>query len=157
GGPWVRLDPGSWARAELSTDDLDQAGATALRDTFGIAGDRSTWIAPPEVTPEALRAAVEAGAEAVVIDGKELQPVDPDDFPVTLTRPFRTALDADGDRTVATLAADGTVAAHHASTSDSVLAAHRTLADLAVLALDDPAERRVAVLRLDDDAATDVA
>ncbi len=99
-------------------------------------------------------ATTDLGADAVIVDDRDLEPLDTGDFPITLTRPFRLAIDDDGD-TVEALAADGTLAIHQEETDDPVLAAHHTLADLAVLALDDPAEQRVAVLRLDTDAASD--
>lgn len=154
-GTWVRIDPGSWARAGLSTGAQERAGAAALVAALGGPGDSSTWIAPAGVTRASVAAAAsDLGAESVVVDDRDLEPLDAGDFPITLTRPFRLAVDDDSD-TVEALAADGTLAAHQDETDDPVLAAHHTLADLAVLALDDPAERRVAVLRLDTDAASD--
>jgi hypothetical protein len=52
---------------------------------------------------------------------------------------------------------DAGLDAHIGSTGDSVLDAHRLLADLAVLGLDLPQQQRGAVVVLDDDAAADPA
>ena len=77
---------------------------------------------------------------------------------MTLTRPFRVPVDrSDEPDTVAAVMADAALGAHAGSTGDPVLDAHRLLADLAVLALDAPVLTRMAVVVLDDDAATDTA
>ena len=154
--PWVRLDPVAWLRGGLR-EDLERertAGRNALAGVLGAGPDTTLAVVPPGGGDDAVDAAVDAGARAVIVPEAELEPVDEGDFPVTLTRPFEVPVD---DRTVPALMADAGLAARIGATGDSVLDAHRVLADLAVLALDAPLAERVAVVVLDDEAAAEPA
>jgi hypothetical protein len=102
----------------------------------------------------------------VVVDEDDLEPLDTDDFPYTLARPFQLDLaaaagderdegdlgDSDGGTpgpSVTAVAADEALREHAGiAEDDPVLAASLVLADLAVIADDEPSSARVAVVRL---------
>lgn len=159
-GPWVRLDPGAWVRAGLADELARQleVGAETVADVLGEVPDATTWVAPDGVGRAAAAAMRVHGASTIVAPSGELAPLDEGDFPLTLTRPFRLQVGAGEDApTAVAVAADDALAAHAGATGDSVLDAHRLLADLAVLALDAPVFERGAVVVLDDRAAGDQA
>ncbi|MEJ7844288.1 MAG: DUF6049 family protein [Acidimicrobiales bacterium] len=158
-GPFVRLDLDAWVGAGLATPGgpLDvqlDAGRAALTTTLGVAEIGSTWVANGPLTGAALRAIAERGVDTIVVPEASVTPVDADAFPVTLTRPFALRADDGGGRLTG-VAADAGLAAHVGATGDPVLDAHRVLADLAVLAGDEPGLRRGAVLALPDDETLD--
>lgn len=158
-GPFVRLDLNAWVGAGLATPGgaLDvqlDAGRAVLTTTLGVAEFGRTWVADGPLTGAALRAIAERGVDTVVVPEASVTPVDADAFPVTLTRPFDLRA-AEGGRRLTGVAADAGLAAHVGATGDPVLDAHRVLADLAVLAGDEPGLRRGAVLALPDDETLD--
>lgn len=145
---WVRLDPEAWERAGLEGELARQraAGRQAIEEVLGVEPDDGIAVG-----------AVEPDADVVLLQEDRLEPLDEDDFPVTLTRPFEVPAGDGGGGTIPALAVDAALAAHVGSTGDSVLDAHRILADLAVLGLDAPQQRRVASLVVGDRAAADAA
>lgn len=154
--PWVRLDQRAWNRGGLD-EELDRqlvAGRDAVEDAFATAPVDDVAVLAEGGGEIAVDVAVDAGAEVVLVPETDLEPLDEDEFPVTLTRPFEVET---GDGDVAALMVDAGLAAHVGATGDSVLDAHRLLADLAVLALDAPLSPRAAVVVLDDEAAADTA
>lgn len=154
--PWVRLDQRAWRRGGLD-DELDRqldAGRDAVEEAFGTPPVDDVAVLAAGGGAAAVEAAVDAGAEVVLVPEDDLEPLDSDEFPVTLTRPFEVET-ADGD--VPALMVDSGLADRIGATGDSVLDAQRLLADLAVLALDAPLAARAAVVVLDDEAATDTA
>jgi hypothetical protein len=154
--PWARLDPVAWRRDGLAAELLLQiaAGQETVGEVTGVDPDTTMAVVGAGGGRAAVDAAVDAGARTLVIDETDLEPVDEEAFPATLTRPFRVEA---GDRTVTALQADAGLDAHVGATGDPVLDAHRLLADLAVLALDGPLAERAAAVVLDDDAAADAA
>ena len=155
-GPWVRVDAVAWRQGGLA-EELDRqlaAGREAVFDVVGTTPDGNIAVVPPGGGAAAVDAAVDLGAGALLVPEGDLEPIDEDDFPVTLTRPFRVA---DGDDTVPALMIDAGLAARVGATGDPVLDAHRLLADLAVLALDAPLTDRAAVVVLDDRDAAEAA
>lgn len=163
--PWVELDEAAWARAddaELAAQ-LERGDAT-LRRLLSAEPD-ATRLAPPGVLTQAVDAMVDHGARALVVDEDDLSTLDDDDFPYTLGRPFRLALDDDDEDddndddgpTVPALASDRALVALAAEAElDPILAAHHVLADLAVLAQDEPESVRVATLVLPEAAVSPV-
>lgn len=159
-GPWVDLDEAAWARADAGELDrqLDR-GRQALVATLDTEPS-GVRLAPTGSATADLATMAGHGTGAVVVEEADLEPVDVGDFPFTVTRPFAIALEADdpggardGGRITA-LGADAALEAHAATAAvDPVLAAHLVLADLAVLASDQPALQRVATLVLPPVAA----
>lgn len=157
---WVRLREAAWDEAGLD-EQLDaqrRAGRAAVTDVLGRAPSDEVAVIDSGGGVDAVAHAVDAGADTVIVPQADLEPLDEDVFPVTLTLPFLVPTEeGDDPDTVTALAVDAALAAHVGATDDPVLDAHHLLADLAVLALDAPVSRRVAVVALDDDAATDAA
>lgn len=151
-GPFVRLDLDAWVGAGLAAagGPLDvqlDAGRAVIRAAMADADVATTWVADGPLTRATLRALADRGVDTVVVPEASVTPVDADDFPVTLTRPF--ALEAaDGGLRLTGVAADAALVAHVGATGDPVLDAHRVLADLAVLAGDEPGLQRGTVLDL---------
>jgi hypothetical protein len=160
-GPFVRLDLDAWVGAGLAAmggplDGQLDAGRAVLATAMGDVDIAGTWVADGPLTGATLRAIAERGVDTVVVPETSVTPVDADAFPVTLTRPFDLQA-ADGSRRLTGVAADAGLAAHVGATGDPVLDAYRVLADLAVLAGDEPGLRRGTVLALPDDEALDPA
>jgi hypothetical protein len=149
--PWVRLDEAAWTRAD--GDELERQlaiGAETLRRLLG-ADLEPVRLAPAGGGPDQLAALVEHGARALVVADDDLDALDDDDFPYTLGRPFRVALG--DDESVPALASDAGLEARAATAEDDpVLAAHLILADLAVIAQDEPESARAATVVLPDEA-----
>ena len=151
--PYVHLDLGSWVNGgpALSADLGRQfeVGTRTLTDLLG-APDSGTALMDPTVTVEALTFLRGRGAKRVVAPESMLFPLPPTkDFDRTLTRTFE--LDGPvGTRTPA-VGTDAVLASHVQTSTDAVLNAHRTIADLAILHDDSPALRRGVVLQLPDD------
>ena len=150
-GPFVDLDTGSWVatgglEGEL-TRQLDE-GAVTLQRRLGRPADRATWIVDATTTPEALAALHQRGVQRVVIPEDQLLPLEGRGFDLTLTRTFEVEA-SDGARLTAAMS-DRSLRDHLLDSDDPRLNAQHVLADLAVLALDQPGVPRGAVLALPD-------
>lgn len=151
-GPWVDLDEAAWARADDAElqRQLDR-GRQALTGALGVPIG-TTRVLPAGASAAEVRAVAAQGAQALVVAESDLVRLE-DDLRVTLTRPFTLASDL-VTAPVPALAADTALAALAAGAEvDPVLAAHLVLADLAVLADDQPTQARVATLVLPPEAA----
>ncbi len=150
-GPFVDLDTGSWVAApELDgelTRQLDE-GALTLQRRLGRPADRATWIVDATTTPDALTALHRRGVQRVVVPEDQLLPLQGRGFDVTLTRTFEVEA-SDGARLTAAMS-DRSLRDHLLDSDDPRLNAQHVLADLAVLALDQPGVPRGAVLALPD-------
>jgi hypothetical protein len=148
--PWVRLDEAAWARTD--GDELDRQLALG-RDTLTSLLDADlppTRLAPAGGGPDQLAALVDHGADDLVVAEDDLEPLSERTFPYTPGRPFRLRV---GDRTVPALASDSGLETLAATADvDPVLAAHDILAELAVIAQDEPNSARVATLVLPSEA-----
>ena len=169
GEPWVAIDEAAW-------DDADQALLAQLRSRGlgavedGLGQRPGTARVAVGESLASIQLAVDEGTELVVLDEAALEPLDTEAFPYTLARPFLLDLGAAGDPdgggaeepddpdetddaasgpTVAAVAADAALGAHaDLADDDPVLAASLVLADLAVIADDEPSSARLAVVLL---------
>lgn len=152
-GPWVSIDEAAWARADPAEllRQLDR-GRRSLIDTLGVEPGPTRLLAAGTASVAQVRSVTSLLADGLVVDEGDLVPLETD-FRFTLTRPFTLAVDATtpGVPALASDAALGALAA--GATADPVLAAHLVLADLAVLASDQPALHRAATLVLPPEAA----
>ncbi len=150
--PYVPVDLASWVTEPSLRADLDRqwaVGTQTLVDVFGTAPDTRTILVDRSTSVDVLTHLRGRGAQRAVVDERVLFPLPQKEFPKTLTRTFE--LDGPpGIRTDAG-AADARLVAHLGETDDPVLAAVYTVADLAVLQVDQPALTRGALLRLPDD------
>jgi len=144
---YAPLAYGSWVAAALTDEVVWQldAGTAALDAQFTATARRGTWVMDPTIDPEALGALRRMGVDQVVVPEQQLIALDSRQFPVTLTRPFELRT-PDGNVVPATMA-DQQLGDLFVSSDQPALAANRVLADLAVLAFDEPgAERGTTVL-----------
>lgn len=152
GAPWVTIDEAAWAEVDADEPQrqLDR-GRQALGDALG-AEIGATRVVPAGASAAEVRAIATLGADALVVAESDLVPLE-DDLRFTLTRPFTLVSDL-VTPPLPTLAADPALTALAAGAeTDPVLAAHLVLADLAVLASDQPTQARVATLVLPPAAA----
>lgn len=116
-------------------------GSDVIERALGRRPDPRTWVAQDGLDERALLRLREQQVDRFLLPEQRLLPVD---LPITLTQPFE--LDVRGVRRPTAVAADTGLAAHFAPASDPVLAAHRLLADLAVVYHDSPSRPRAVVV-----------
>ncbi len=133
---WVPVDMGSLVAASLDTfiDRQLLTGASTLQQLLGTTVSGSTWVMDPTVDPAALDALASRGVARVVLPEGMAEPLDSNQFPVTLTRPFTIATSTDTE--LPAMQSDLVLSALLESSQQPALAANRVLADLAVVALD---------------------
>ena len=149
GSPYVELDEAAWVDSDMVRPLNQQlvAGDDATASTLGLTADRATrYLARPPAasTLPVLRA---QGTDRLVVP------------PDTIAAEGRLAdgepwlgpvlLAAEGTQLAAGIT-DAELQAHEGSTGDAVLDAHRTLADLATIALDRPLAPAGTILALSD-------
>lgn len=125
-------------RTERSAQ-LDR-GTRAIERTLGARADTRTWVAAEPLDEDAVLQLRQHQVDRLVVPETALEPVD---LALTLAQPFE--LDLRSLSRPQVLAADRTLSSHFATSDDPVLAAHRLLADLAVVYGDSPSRSRVVV------------
>ena len=170
GEPWVPVDEAAWDQDDPALlSQLRTRGVAALDQALGRrAGTARIGVG---ASLASLGVAVDEGTDLVVVDEEALAPLDTDDFPYTLARPFQLDLaavagdpdeepdepddEAPAGATVTAVAADAALGQHAAlAADDPVLAASLVLADLAVIADDEPSSARLAVVLLPSSATS---
>ena len=149
GAPYVELDEAAWVDSGLdeSLDDQVAAGAAAVVQTLAVLPDDATRYLAQPPTSSALPSLGADGVTHLVVPAEtiaaEARPPDGSPWlgPVVLTTPS-TNLPA--------AVTDTELQAHVGRTGDPVLDAHRTLADLATIALGRPLTPAGMVLALPD-------
>ncbi|MDQ3570725.1 MAG: DUF6049 family protein, partial [Actinomycetota bacterium] len=115
-------------------------GVEVLSRTLGVRPDPSTWLTGEALDGAAVQRLRQQRFDRLVIPESALEPAD---LPITLAQPF--ALEARGVRRPLVMAADEGLSADFAEGDDPVLAAHRLLADLAIVYFDRPGRARSVV------------
>jgi hypothetical protein len=166
GEPWVAVDEAAWDETDPALlAQLRSRGLGAVDDGLGRRPGTARVAAGDSLA--SVQVSVDDGTELVVLDEAALEPLDTEAFPYTLARPFLVDLgaaagadegetdetdetdDAASGPTVTAVAADAALGAHaELADDDPVLAASLVLADLAVIADDEPSSARLAVVRL---------
>lgn len=143
GGTYVPVDLRDLTDNRLNTERTAQLdrGTQAIERTLGARADTRTWVAAESLDEQAVLGLRQQQVDRFVIPEPLLDPID---VPVTLAQPFE--LDVRALRRPYALVADGGLAGHFAKSDDPVLAAHRLLADLAVIYGDTPSRSRVVVV-----------
>lgn len=147
---FVDVDPGAIVSAGMKDELLRQRveGDRVLADTLGFTPDTRTLILRGSVTAEALDALAGVGARRVVLNEDALTPLAGSlTRGVTLARPFAVA--SSSGQQLEAVAVDAGLTTRF-DERDDVLAAHRLLAELAVLYLDAPGTARGVVVRPPD-------
>lgn len=140
GGTYVPLDMRDLAR--LGTERVAQLdrGTRTIERTLATRADTRTWVAAEPLDEDAALQLRQQQVDRFVVPEATLEPVD---LPITLAQPFE--LDVRSVRRPQVLTADRALSSHFADSADPVLAAHRLLADLAVVYGDSPSRERVVV------------
>lgn len=143
GGTYVPVDLRDLTDNRLNTERTAQLdrGTQAIERTLGARADTRTWVAAEPLDEQAVLGLRQQQVDRLVIPEPALDPID---VAVTLAQPFE--LDVRALRRPHVLVADGGLAAHFTKSDDPVLAAHRLLADLAVIYGDTPSRSRVVVV-----------
>ncbi|MDP9388398.1 MAG: hypothetical protein M3Q48_10955, partial [Actinomycetota bacterium] len=140
---YVPVSLPSFAPATLAAEAAAQLdrGREVIETTLGQRPDARTWVAEEAVDERSVLRLREQQVDRLVVPEQALAPVD---LTITLTEPFELAVGA--LRRPLALAGDAGLAAHFAPAPDPVLAAHRLLADLAVISQDRPSRPRAVVV-----------
>ncbi len=143
GGTYVPVSLSSFAASGLASEaaiQLDR-GSEVIEQTLGVRPDLRTWVAEEGLDERAALLLRQQQVDRLVLPEEALEPAK---LAITLTQPFE--VDARAVRRPVALAADGGLAAHFQPADDPVLAAHRLLADLAVVYQDRPSRPRAVVV-----------
>ena len=140
--PYVSISLPAMLAAGLAGEAAAQMdrGSETIERTLGARPDTRTWVAGDRLDEPTVARLRQQQVDRMVIPEDRMPPVD---RPVTLAQPFE--LEVGTVRRPHVLAEDRGLAAHFAPTDDPVLAAHRLLADLAVVYLDRPGHVRAVV------------
>jgi hypothetical protein len=141
GAPYVRINETSYASGLESEEQAQRRHGIAVANALlGRPVYTSTAVVEDGVDNASANRLRDAGIERAVIRNQALQPVS---LRTTLTQPF--LLRSHNGRHLTAAAADDGLAARFADKAPPALAAHRLLADLAVLYFDSPGLVRGAV------------
>ncbi len=131
--PYVPINTSGLVSSGLSAEAKAQIsrGSSILTNTLHVKRSAATWVTAATMNSSGLAFLASQGVKQLVLPEADLTVLDQ---PLTLTKPFainhQLGLEA--------FAADPGLAAHFASGSDPVLAAHQLLADLAEIYFDSP-------------------
>ncbi|HEX2700372.1 MAG TPA: DUF6049 family protein [Acidimicrobiales bacterium] len=142
-GTFVPVSLSSFAGSGMASEvaiQLDR-GSQVIEQTLGTRPDPRTWAGEDGLDERAALLLRQQQVDRLVLPERAFEPAK---LPITLTQPF--AVDARAVRRPAALAADGGLVDHFSPADDPVLAAHRLLADLAVVYQDQPSRRRAVVV-----------
>jgi putative peptidoglycan lipid II flippase len=145
-GPYVRVDVPSMLNSGLDAELSAQVrrGRDSLTTDLGVRPDPRTWVEPGPLDDRSLATLVDRGVDRLVLPEADLASLPLSLRNFTLANPF-TVLGPQGRRLEVASADDG-LAAHFIASGDQVLAAHQLLADLAVIAEEQPSQGRGVVV-----------
>jgi hypothetical protein len=154
--PFVDVDLAALQRADLIAEANAQAegGANVVRTRLGVEPAGGTWLSGPTLGAEAARLAVDLGIDRAVVppSAVDLGGDDDDDGDEPVRVPAAPARLGDGGpRTMVT----DTALATHLTSDEGMVAAHRFIAELAIMWLEAPANQRGVVVHLPADADID--
>lgn len=146
--PWVSIDSGSLLAGgqESTVVDEHRIGTDMLTSLFTVAPDRRVTVIDGSTTPRALDLAADRGARAVVLDAAQVRASLGVDDSAGLTQQF--VIRSENGARFAAMASDDRAAIPFAFGTDPVLAAHRALAQLAMLHFEQPGAGRGVALVL---------
>ena len=140
--PYVPVDLPAFVAAGLEGEAAAQVerGRQTIDRTLQVRADPRTWVTRGRLDEATVGQLRRQQVDRIVLPEAALVPVE---SPVTLAQPFE--LEARAVRRPLVLAADPGMAAHFTGQADPVLAAHRLLAELAVVYFDRPGHVRSVV------------
>ncbi|MGI8685147.1 MAG: DUF6049 family protein [Acidimicrobiales bacterium] len=142
-GTYVPVSLSSFAASGMASEaaiQLDR-GSEVIEQTLGARPDLRTWVAEDGLDERGALLLRQQQVDRLVLPEAALEPAKLD---ITLTQPFE--VDARAVRRPIALVADSGLAEHFEPADDPVLAAHRLLADLAVVYRDQPSRQRAVVV-----------
>jgi hypothetical protein len=141
--PYVPLALPAFERPALAGEAAAQLdrGSQVIERTLGRRPDPRTWVSEDRLDERSVVRLRQQQVDRLVLPEEAFEPVD---MPVTLAQPFE--LETRGVRRPSALAGDPGLAGHFGPATDGVLAAHRLLADLAVVHQDHPSRARGVVV-----------
>ncbi len=141
-GTYVPVDLPSLMAAGLDTEAVSQLdrGSEVINRTLGARPDPGTWVTDGPLDAAAVQRLRQQRSDRLVVPESAFEPAD---LPITLAQPFE--LDARAVRRPQVMAADAGLSAGFEGSDDPVLAAHRMLADLAIVYFDRPGRSRSVV------------
>jgi len=119
--------------------ELDR-GSEVINRTLGVVPDPRTWVTDGPLDTAAVQRLRQQRSDRLVIPESDLESAD---LPITLAQPFE--LDARAVRRPQVMAADKGLSDDFEGGDDQVLAAHRMLADMAMVYFDRPGRPRAVV------------
>jgi len=133
GGPYAPIDTGGWVAAGLVPEMADQwaAGTATLEALLGSRPDPTIAVLDPTVTSDALGWLTGLGVEAAVVPTAQLEPLTDRTEDAAFAQQFQ--ISAGEDRSIRAVIGDDATSGRLADDDDPVLAAHRALAELAML------------------------
>ena len=143
--PYVDVPLSAWVEAGMDTElDAQRLRGVAVLEGRLTRPDGRTWIADPDLDTGAVAQLRELGVDQLVLPPAGVQPLDEDDFPGTLTRPFD--VDSGVASPLSSVETDGGLQSAF-TRDDPVLGAHQLLADLAMVALERREDERGVVIQ----------
>ncbi len=141
-GTYVPVSLPALMAAGLDNEAVAQLdrGSEVINRTLGVPPDPGTWVTDGPLDAAAVQRLRQQRSDRLVVAESALEPAD---LPITLAQPFD--LDARAVRRPQAMAADGGLTAGFDGSDDPVLAAHRLLADLAIVYFDRPGRARSVV------------
>ena len=156
--PYVPLDLDGLVAAQLvgEVEHQSERGAEVLADLLGAAPDDGVRLAPPTLGAEGLALLAFTGTNRIVVEDAQVEPLAAGIIPYSLAQPFVVAVPEDAEDEVEdrqpgpvqALAPDPVVMQRLTAEGTAGLAVSRTLAELALLRLEQPSVARSTVLRL---------
>ena len=144
--PFSEIEEQAWIDAGLS-DELHQLYAEGLNTTVELVGvepESRVLLLDRTIAGDGLGSFARRGVEGVIVRPAQVEPLDREVFPQALTTRF--LIPADDAEPVPALVADGGLANHFIAEQGSVARANRLLADLSLLAFQNPDVRQAVVV-----------
>lgn len=144
--PYVQVSEQSWLEAGLDEElaELYATGVVATQRTMGVASEGSVALLDPDLNEEGLDWLIDQGTQGAIVPTDQLDSLDSAVFGRSLNRQF--ILGTATGRRVPALEADDRLQRHFVETGSPVHNANRMLAELTLLALEQPELRRSAVV-----------
>ncbi len=149
--PYVNVSEQAWLDAGLEADlgELQAAGIVTTQRTLGVASEGSVVVLDPDLNADGLDWLIDQGAQGAIVPTAQLDPLDSAVFGRSIDRQF--LLSTATGRRVPALEADARLERHFIDPGSPVQNANRMLADLTLLALEQPELRRSAVAMAPED------
>ncbi|MFT7473914.1 MAG: hypothetical protein ACI81L_000829 [Verrucomicrobiales bacterium] len=144
--PYAEVEEQAWVDTELGDEliGLYNAGALAMQSLVGFEPEPAVMLLDRTLNAEGLEALTSFGVRGVIVRPAQLEPLDKELFPQSLTTRFLIPTPNDG--AVPALVADRGLANHFTNEGTASYNANRLLADLTMLSLQNSDVRQAVVV-----------